>query len=282
MASITDAPLGASKRRIRPRALSSKYLSVFGAQVSNNLTYRWDLLIESFTIVLFLWVFVCFWRAAYHATGQESISGMTLRETIWYLVVAEVVILSRPRVVDAVAEAVRTGSIVALLTKPCSFLGYQLSMAGGDAAVRGVCNLLAGGALAWVMIGPPPHPQALVIVVPAIVLGWLVDFCLAAAIGLLAFVTEEVSAFDWIYSKALFVLGGMLIPLAFFPHWLRAIAEALPFAYIVYVPANLFVHPSLESAVVLLSAQLAWVVGLGAALVFAYSRAVRWLVINGG
>jgi ABC-2 type transport system permease protein len=113
-------------------------------------------------------------------------------------------------------------------------------------------------------------------------LSWSIDFCLAALIGLAAFLTEEVSAFDWIYSKFLLLLGGVLIPLDFFPDWLRQLASVLPFAYTIYGPARLFVEPTPQRAAALLGGQLLWLAVLAFALGLLFRRAVAWLNVNGG
>ncbi len=116
----------------------------------------------------------------------------------------------------------------------------------------------------------------------AVIMGWGIDFCVAALIGLSAFVSEDVSAFEWIYQKALFILGGMLIPLDFFPAWLRAISQATPFAFTVYGPARLFIQPSLERFGWLLVGQVAWLVSLVLVTGWIFKRGVSWLTINGG
>jgi ABC-2 type transport system permease protein len=145
-----------------------------------------------------------------------------------------------------------------------------------------VANLVIGGAVVWIAVGPPPHPEALPLVLPAILMAWILDFCIVALIGLMAFVLEDVSAFEWIYSKLVLVLGGVLIPLDFFPEWLRSLALSLPFAYTTYAPARLFIDPSPAIAVQLLGAQAAWLVGLAVVLSFVFARGMRRLAINGG
>jgi ABC-2 type transport system permease protein len=114
------------------------------------------------------------------------------------------------------------------------------------------------------------------------ILAWLIDFCIAALIGLAAFAVEEVAAFDWIYQKILFILGGMLIPLDFFPGWLRTISQASPFAYMIYGPARLFVEPSPERFFALFLGQIVWLAVLGAIVTVSYRRGMHWLAINGG
>ncbi len=207
---------------------------------------------------------------------------MSLHDTLWYLMLAEVIVLSKPRLARSIAQSVRDGSVAYLLNKPYNFLLYQCSVGLGDSLLRMVANILVGGAIVWLLVGPPPDPRGWPLVLVAVTLAWFIDFCIAAMIGLAAFVTEEVRAFEWIYQKILFILGGLLIPLDFYPDWLQTIAKATPFAYTIYGPARLFVDPSLERFVMLLLGQVLWLGILAALLALAYRRGVGQLAINGG
>jgi ABC-2 type transport system permease protein len=114
------------------------------------------------------------------------------------------------------------------------------------------------------------------------VLIWMIDFCIAALIGLSAFVVEDVSAFEWIYSKVMFIFGGLLLPLDFYPTWLQQLSRFLPFSYTVYGPARFFVDPSLSRLFPLVAGQVFWLVLLGGLVWLFYNRGVQRLVINGG
>jgi ABC-2 type transport system permease protein len=120
------------------------------------------------------------------------------------------------------------------------------------------------------------------IALPAILGAWVLHFCVTVMIGLSAFVAEDVSAFMWIYQKLAFLFGGMLVPLDFYPGWLQAIAKALPFSSITYGPARLFVTPTAELFVSVLTLQLIWIAILALLLIFAYRRGVAYLTVNGG
>ena len=135
-----------------------------------------------------------------------------------------------------------------------------------DSLSRFGFNLLSGGALMWLLVSPPPPAFGWPMVLVAVLLAWSIDFCIQALIGLAAFVSEDVSAFDWIYQKLLFILGGMLIPIDFFPAWLQKVAQALPFQYAMYGPARLFVEPGVEQFLRLAAGQAAWLVVLGGLL----------------
>ncbi|HEY2980379.1 MAG TPA: ABC transporter permease, partial [Anaerolineales bacterium] len=166
--------------------------------------------------------------------------------------------------------------------KPYDFLWYQFSNSLGEMVFRGVANALFGGAIALWLVGPPPSLAGFVVVLPAIVGSWVLNFCAAALIGLAAFVVEDVTAFVWIYQKAAFILGGLLIPLDFYPGWLQAIAKALPFSSMVYAPAKLFIAPTPALFLNTLLLQSVWIAVLGLLLTLVYRRGLAQLTVNGG
>lgn len=260
----------------------AKYAAIVRTQLANGLAYPLDLALRSVTMVLFAWVFAQLWSATYNALGETSIAGLTMPETLWYVICAEAIIMSKPRLSATIAESIKDGSVAYLLNKPYNFLLYHISVALGDALSRILFNALAGGAVVWLMVGPPPDLRGLPFVALAVLLGWTIDSCLTAMIGLTAFVTEDVAAFDWIYSKFVLVLGGVLLPLDLFPDWLRTITQALPFAYAVYGPARLFVSPEPGRFVALIAGQVAWIVVLFLVLALLYRRGLARLSINGG
>jgi ABC-2 type transport system permease protein len=260
----------------------SKYWTIFKIQLQNNLAYPAELFWRSLAILLFLWVFTQLWRVAYGTTPTGELAGLTLNQMLWYLMLAEAIELSRPRFSRTIADSVKDGSIAYLLNKPYNYLLYQMGVNAGDSFLRFGLNLFFGSALIWIMSGPPPDPKGYPLVLIAVALGWIINFCITSLIGLAAFISEEVAPYEWIYQKLIFILGGMMIPLDLYPAWLQSIAKALPFAYLMYGPAKLFVDPSWEFFTKLAAGQLMWILVLGGLVGFAYSRGIRRLSINGG
>jgi len=259
-----------------------KYWFLFTTQVVNSLAYPGELLGRSLLILPFMWIFYQLWRVTFQAAGSTEINGMTLPMTLWYLMLAETIELSRPRLGNTISEAVKDGSIAYILSKPYDFLLYHYSTSMGETIFRAVFNALFGGAIVWWLVGAPPSPLGWLLA-PVVILGaWTVNFCIAAMIGLSAFVVEDISAFQWIYQKFAFIFGGLLIPLDFYPPWLQALARALPFSSMVYGPARLFVEPSAGAFLATVGQQLAWIVALGLLLTFFYRRSINLLTVNGG
>ncbi|MEZ4835344.1 MAG: ABC-2 family transporter protein [Caldilineaceae bacterium] len=263
-------------------AAVTKYWAVLRMQLQNNLAYPLDLLGRTISILLFLWIFVNLWRVTYSAAGEDVIAGLSLRDTLWYLMMAEAVILSKTDLSRIISEAVKDGSIAYLLNKPFNFIVYQFATGLGDSVLAFVVNAAAGSALIWWLVGPPPPVQGWLLASVAVLLAWFLDFCIASLIGLSAFVAEEVSAFRWVYQKLVFILGGLLIPIDFFPDWLQAIALRLPFAWTIYGPARLFVDPTWARFGEVVLMQGIWLGILGVGLVFFYRKMVGYLTINGG
>jgi ABC-2 type transport system permease protein len=259
-----------------------KYWAIFQITLVNSLAYPGELIGRSLMIIPFMWIFYQLWKVTYAASGSDVINGLTLRDILWYLMLAETIELGRPPLARTISENVKDGSIAYLLNKPYDFLLYQLSTSMGETIFRAVMNALFGGAVILWLVGPPRHPEGFIIALPAILGAWVLHFCVTVMIGLSAFVVEDVSAFMWIYQKLAFLLGGLLIPLDFYPKWLQVIAEALPFAGVTYGPARLFVTPTVTLFVNVMTLQVVWIVILGLLLTLAYRRGVTYLTVNGG
>jgi ABC-2 type transport system permease protein len=195
---------------------------------------------------------------------------------------AETIELSRPALARTISENVKDGSIAYILNKPYSFLLYQFSNSMGETVFRALTNALLGSAVVWWLVGPPPAPDGWLFALSAILGTWILNFCITCLIGLSAFLVEDVSPYMWIYQKFVFILGGFIIPLSFYPRWLQTIAKALPFAAMIYGPSQLFVAPSLELFANVLLRHFIWIVILGSTLVFSYNRGVTHLTVNGG
>lgn len=259
-----------------------KYWAIFQITLLNSLAYPGEIIGRSLLIVPFMWVFYQLWNVTFKASGTDSINGMTLYSTMWYLMMAETIELSRPALARTISDNVKDGSIAYILNKPYSFLLYQFSNSMGETIFRALMNALFGSILIWWMVGPPPALTGWLFSFIALLGTWILNFCITCLIGLSAFFVEDVAPFVWIYQKFIFILGGFLIPLDFYPAWLQIIAKALPFSAMIYGPAKLLVAPTWSLLGEVMLMQIVWILTVGATLVIAYRRGVAYLTVNGG
>ncbi|MGE5251619.1 MAG: ABC transporter permease [Bacteroidota bacterium] len=259
-----------------------KYRAIFQTQVINSLVYPGDMIGRSLIIIPFMWIFFQLWKVTFAASGTDSLNGMTLPNTLWYLMMAETIELARPRLARTIAENVKDGSIAYMLNKPYDFMLYQFSTSMGETLFRAVLTALVGGAAVWWLVGPPPDPRGWPLALVAVFGAWTLSFCINAMIGLAAFVAEDVAPFEWIFQKFAFIFGGLIIPLDFYPPWLKTLSLYMPFSSLLYGPSHLFVKPGIPTFVEVVGLQILWIAAFGLLLMLVYRRGLTRLAVNGG
>jgi ABC-2 type transport system permease protein len=265
------------------RLTTLKYGAITVTNLQNQLAYIWDAFNRAFFILVVMYIFAQLWTAVYQSQGTAEIAGLTLANTIWYFLIAEMIEMGKFRHDITISEEVKDGSIAYTLVRPYNYLAYHFFNGLGETVVKMVVLFLTGSLICLYYAGLPTvqmvHLPAVLLV---LALAILLDFCFLSMIGLLAFVTEDTGSFRLIYQKFIFILGGLLIPIDFLPDWLQTIARALPFSAITYAPAKLFVAFSWPEFGQLLASQLIWLLLAGSLLYAQYRWAARRLMVNGG
>jgi ABC-2 type transport system permease protein len=180
--------------------------------------------------------------------------------------------------------SIRTGDVVTDLSRPWNFYGYWLSQSLGE---RGF-NLLLRGSLTY-LIGVLafgariPAAAELLSFAAAIGLALLLSFAFSFIVNMSAFWLLENSGITMMANVMLSFFSGFLVPIAFFPPALAAVARALPFQAITGLPAQIFLGQiaGMDLLPVLLL-QLAWLAVLVALGLLILRFAVRKVVIQGG
>jgi len=267
----------------RWRQATIKYGAITLINLQNQLAYVWDALGRAVFIILIMFIFVQLWSAAYDSQGAAEIAGLTLSDTIWYFLIAEMIELGKFRHDQQISDEVKDGSIAYTLNRPYNYLAYHFFNGLGETVIKMILIFLLGLPIVLWYAGPPSISwQALPAIILVVFLALVLDFCMASSIGLLAFVTEDTFSFRLVYQKLMFILGGLLIPLDFLPDWLRHIARLLPFSQVTYAPAKLFVAFDAQLFWETLTLQLGWIFVMGSLLFLQYRWATRRLVVNGG
>jgi len=101
-------------------------------------------------------------------------------------------------------------------------------------------------------------------------------------LGIFSFWLEDSRSLGFLYGKIVYIFGGMLLPLEIFPSWLETIASKLPFSYVAYHPAKLFVQTDANLAINTLSMQLVWIFIMIICIIILYNFCKKRLTINGG
>jgi ABC-2 type transport system permease protein len=256
------------------------YARIAVSSARQSLAQRPALLGRCALYVLILLVFSRVWRTV---GGDAAAGGPGANEMLWYLAVTEWIVIALPLTHVTIEADVRSGDIAYHLARPVPYVGVRLAEAAGDLTVRFVSLGVTGAVAAWLLAGGlPADPRGLVLAIPLGVLAGAVGVLFHAAIGLSSFWLQDASAVYWIWQKLLFVLGGMILPLAVYPSWLRAAAEWTPFAAMLSGPGRLAFAPDLAGAASTAALLALWLAVAVALLALLHRRGTRILDVNGG
>lgn len=262
----------------------AKYHYVFKTSIMDALVYVVDFFGSSGFFAFIMGIYLLLWKSIYSGGGYELIDGFSLKMMIWYLVMTEIVTLSTTNYYQEVSTDIKTGNIAYLLNKPYHYVTYCFSNNMGKIIVKMFVNIVVGSLVAIIFVGPLIQMRLyqLAFLFISLLFGICINYFINFALALSAFWVEENVAFRWIFQKLVFTLGGMLLPLDFFPKWLGDISKLLPFSYITYAPGKLFVKFSFEYFITVFVWQSFYLV-LSILLCFVvYKKGVKGLNVNGG
>jgi ABC-2 type transport system permease protein len=232
----------------------------------------------------FFGALMCFIYKALYTSGN-SVAGMSLHDATTYVWLTQSIIsVGGGWIGTEIIQTIRTGEIANDMARPWSFFGYWLSRSFGERLL----NLLFRGSLTY-LIGVlyfraaiPSFEQFAPFVI-AILLSMVLSFALGFIVNMVAFWTIDAVSMIWLVNTIVMFFSGFLLPLAFFPEPLAAIARLLPFQAITSLPVLIFLG-KIEDIAILNSflLQIFWIVLLVAIALRVQRAAMRKLIIQGG
>lgn len=242
-----------------------KYANIFRVSLIERTTYRGDFLLG--TILRFFPVIttILLWQAVFKGTQRKSIAGFSENRMIAYLLLIHIsrMFSSMPGLSSAIARDIREGTIKKYLLQPLDMIGYLLSYraahkvayittsAGPYACLFLLCSSYFSGL--W--------PDALTLLAYAIslLLAFAIGFFFEATMGLVGFWFLEVTSLLWVVNTVNYFVSGQMFPLDLLgPPW-DTILKWLPFQYLAYFPAVVFLREVQGRALIEgLLLELAW------------------------
>ncbi len=218
--------------------------------------------------------------------SREDIGGYNLQDALTYVFVGQAMLMT----IYLwgwwdIALAIRSGDIVTDLSRPFDFQMYWLSMDLGravyHATFRGIPPFVVGAIVFDLRLPEEVVTWGMFLV--SITLAVCVSFAIRFIINLSAFWLMDYRGVGTIVTGIWTILSGFAVPVAFFPGWLKVIAEATPFVYIVQAPIDVFLEKhSGPGLAFVLAMQLAWAIGLLFAGRLMLGAAMRKVVTQGG
>ncbi|MFL5342010.1 MAG: ABC transporter permease [Gemmataceae bacterium] len=222
-----------------------KYYKVFRISLVERLTYRSDFLLTSALRLLPMVTTILLWGAVYKGSESTSLGGFNLSEMIAYLLLVHVsrMFSSMPGLAGGIALDIREGTLKKYLLQPLDMLAYLVVYRVAHKIAYIVTSFLPYAGLFALCSGYFDHfPDATTFAayLLSLVLAFLVGFYFEACIGMVGFWLLEVTSLLYIVNTLNYFISGHMFPIDLLPSPVVRVLKLLPFQYMAYFPAAVF------------------------------------------
>ena len=239
---------------------ATMWWTFFQISINERLVYRLDFVIGTLMRFLPTLTQIFLWWAIFDSVSTAGsadspagpdgeIAGFTFSSMIAYylLVIISRAFSSMPGLTTGIANQVRNGEIKKFLIQPVDMLGCLLVQRIAHKLVYYLIAALPFAVVFWLcanfFVNGWPSPDVMFVFISSLLLSFLLGFYLESCIGLISFWFLEVTSLTFIYMLLNFWLSGHMFPLELLPAEpvnLRGFVEFLPFKFLAYFPAAVF------------------------------------------
>lgn len=265
------------------------YAVIVAKGIKRFATYRTNIFSGIATALFMLAARYALWVALF-ATGNAG--DVTLAETMTFFVIGDIVMIltagagfTGTSFADVIGADNMSGDISLKLLRPCSYHFQLIAGKHVDVVVETLTRSLPIFLVALIFIGilPPAGAGAFVWFIVAAALGGVILMLIDLILAYTVFWLTDFWYVAW-YKRALFTLfGGTFLPLWFYPDWLRAVAEMLPFRFSMFVPMEIYLGRLYGADIfVTFGVAIFWIAVLFAIERIFWRRVQFKLVVQGG
>lgn len=283
--SIVEEPL--SPTLLRPGAFR-KYFNIFRVSLIERMAYRGDFLLGSILRFLPMITTILLWHSVYQGSPSRSLSGFSYHEMIAYLLLVHIsrMFSSMPALATGIAYDIREGTIKKYLIQPLDMIGYLVAYRAAHKCAYITMSCLPYACLFFACSGffeGFPDALTLLVYIVTLLLGFFIGFFFDCCIGMSGFWFLEVTSFLYVINTLNFFLSGHMFPIDLLPPLWVTLLKLLPFQYLAYFPAAVFLGKIQGQALVEgLLLEAVWAVALVLLARWLYARGLRHYSAYGG
>ena len=261
-----------------------KYFHIYKATLNESIQYASSVIISFISFFIMMFVFINLWQYVYQ-DESKLINGYSMNQMIWYVLITEVFWFGTKNrtLINQISFDIKTGNIAYNINKPYNYVFYIIARHLGEITVKLILFIIFGIALGTVMIGNIPGFSFINIplMLLSAFLGILINSIIRITISVISFWIEDSTPFQWIYDKAILVLGT-IFPIEMFPKWLQPIIKCTPVLAVSYGPAKLIIDFSMGMFWQIFAIQIVYLLLSSAILLVLYRIGTKKLNVNGG
>ena len=272
---MAEAP--ASQRPVGAGAIARKYAKILRVSLVERMTYRGDFLLVTFLRFLPMLTTILLWDAIYNGEGRKPMAGYGFHEMVAYLLMVNIsrMFSSMPGLAGGIAKDVREGTLKKYLLQPLDMIAYLIAYRTAHKISYIIVSFLPYALLFFLCRRyfdglVPTDAGTWLSYFGALVLAFLVGFFFEATVGMVGFWFLEVTSILYIVMTVNFFVSGHMFPLDLLPRFFAELLKALPFSYLAYFPAAVFLGK-------IQGWELFWRSALGLGWALGFMGLSRWL-----
>jgi ABC-2 type transport system permease protein len=249
-----------------PDATVRKYYKIFRASLVERMAYRGDFLLGTLLRFLPMVTTILLWQAIYAGSGQSKLADFSYREMIAYLLLTNIsrMFSSMPGLAGGIARDIREGTLKRYMIQPVDMIGYLLAYRVAHKVAYIATSFIPYAILFFLcrnFFDGLPDPLTLLAYAVSLVLSFLVGFFFETSVGMVGFWFLEVTSLLYIVMTLNFFISGQMLPLDLLPEPWSGLLKALPFQYMAYFPAVVFLKKVRRTELALhLLGELLWTI----------------------
>lgn len=220
----------------------SAYGYIYRMRILKILAYRFDVYGNILLQCIVMFAAACFWKALYQSS--PAIRGTSIETMLTYTVLSSMMsVLFMTNVEQRVLQSVQRGTVATDMLKPVSLFGLYFFEDLGAVTSLIFQNLLPIFAIGSICISlpKPAGTRELFLFFVSLLMSFMINWLFAACFSMWAFTAINMDPMLQVKKHLLRLLSGSIIPLWFFPDWLRGILNLLPFVYIYQLPLDIYI-----------------------------------------
>lgn len=224
------------------------WATILELSIQERIVYRGEFFLGALMRFLPIVTQILLWAAIFEAVGgmgQAQIVGYSYRQMVAYYLLTMIsrAFSSMPGLAAGIARDIRDGTVKKYLVQPVDMLGFLLLYRVAHKIVYYLMAFVPFFVLFYLCQGffdGWPAGSVMTAYVVSLVLSFLLGFYLEATIGLLGFWFLEVTSLVFVFLMINFFFSGHMFPLDMLPEPWRTVVAFLPFQYLAYYPAAIF------------------------------------------
>ncbi|MCM1272008.1 MAG: ABC-2 family transporter protein [Clostridium sp.] len=253
-------------------------------QILRSMTYKFNVYGNILMQTILMLTTSFFWKALYQ--NAETVQGVEVDSMLTYTIISSCIsVVLTTNVERRITKSVEKGTIAVDLMRPVNLFAVFFAEDIGNVVALFFQNLLPIIFIGCIFIQVPLPASgfSLFMFFVSLLIAFFINWLIAAMFGMWSFTAINMDALIQVKRHVLRLLSGSMIPLWFFPAWLRTILELFPFAYLYQLPLSIYIGKYDEHSLVRgIGIQLIWLIALSVLFYVLQKRVTKRVMIQGG